>query len=88
MGNPGKRMGWVNKKERKLEFTECGESICDKFLLSGNTVIEIKKINSNIGNELSCWCSPAASKADVSVYTASFWVRFPGIPARNEYKVD
>ena len=42
-GNPGKIMGWVNKKGKKIEFTECGESICGKFLLSGNTVIEIKK---------------------------------------------
>ena len=40
-GNPGKIIGWVNKKGIKIEFTKSGKSICGKFLLSGNTVIEI-----------------------------------------------
>ena len=41
-GNPGKIIGWVNKKGMKIEFDDSGKSVCGDFLLSNNTVLEIK----------------------------------------------
>ncbi len=40
-GNPGKVIGWVDKKGMKIEFDDFGKSICGNFLLSNNTVLEI-----------------------------------------------
>jgi len=42
LGNPGKIVGWVDKKGARIHFNESGESICGKFLLSNNTIINIK----------------------------------------------
>ncbi len=42
LGNPGKIVGWVDKKGARIHFNESGESICGKFLLSNNAIINIK----------------------------------------------
>ena len=39
VGNPGKIVGWVNKKGNKLDFNKNGESICGKFVLRNNILL-------------------------------------------------
>ena len=39
-GNPGRVVGWVNKKGFKILFNKNGTSICGKFLLRGNIVLK------------------------------------------------
>jgi UDP-2-acetamido-3-amino-2,3-dideoxy-glucuronate N-acetyltransferase len=41
VGNPGRVVGWVNKKGLKLSFSKNGNSNCGKFKLSNNKVYEI-----------------------------------------------
>ncbi len=38
VGNPGKIVGWVNKKGDRLEFSKDGISFCGQFLFDGNKV--------------------------------------------------
>ena len=38
-GNPGKVVGWVDKKGNKLEFDENGMSKCEEFRLANNKLI-------------------------------------------------
>tara|TARA_B100001769_G_C21978749_1_gene526297 strand:+ start:296 stop:862 length:567 start_codon:yes stop_codon:yes gene_type:complete len=42
IGNPGKLIGWVNKKGGKLEFKGDGISLCGEFKLTDNIVTKIK----------------------------------------------
>ena len=42
VGNPGKIIGWVDKVGKKLEFDDNGLSVCQKFKLKNNKVIEIE----------------------------------------------
>jgi UDP-2-acetamido-3-amino-2,3-dideoxy-glucuronate N-acetyltransferase len=41
VGNPGRVIGWVNKKGLKLSFNKNGNSSCKKFRLSENKVFEV-----------------------------------------------
>ena len=38
VGNPGKIVGWVNEKGKKLVFNKNGESVCKNFLIENNLV--------------------------------------------------
>ena len=38
VGNPGKIVGWVNKKGEKLVFGDNGVSVCGKYRLENNTL--------------------------------------------------
>ena len=38
VGNPGKIIGWVDKKGAKLEFDEKGKSLCNLFQFDGENV--------------------------------------------------
>ena len=38
VGNPGKRVGWVNEKGERLDFRKNGKSYCGRFLLDGSKV--------------------------------------------------
>ena len=38
LGNPGKIVGWVNKKGSRLEFDENGLSQCGQFQFAGKIV--------------------------------------------------
>ena len=38
VGNPGKIVGWVNKKGEKLVFGDSGISICGKYQIENNTL--------------------------------------------------
>ena len=40
IGNPGKTVGWVDKKGNKLEFDENGESKCGKYRLTKNKLVK------------------------------------------------
>ena len=39
VGNPGKQIGWVDKKGNRLIFNTSGESICNNYILANNEVI-------------------------------------------------
>ncbi len=41
VGNPGKIIGWVNKKGEKLKFKKNGKSTCGLFLLKGSILKEV-----------------------------------------------
>ena len=41
VGNPGKIIGWVNKKGERLKFDKNGKSLCGNFYLNKNTLIKI-----------------------------------------------
>ena len=41
VGNPGKIIGWVNKKGERLKFDNNGKSLCGNFYLNKNTLIKI-----------------------------------------------
>jgi UDP-2-acetamido-3-amino-2,3-dideoxy-glucuronate N-acetyltransferase len=41
VGNPGRTIGWVDKKGLKLSFNKNGNSNCKKFRLSENKVFEV-----------------------------------------------
>ena len=41
VGNPGKLIGWVDKKGVKLDFTNSEKSSCGKYLLKNNKVVLI-----------------------------------------------
>ena len=38
VGNPGKSIGWVNKKGQKLKFDENGISLCENYKLTDGTL--------------------------------------------------
>lgn len=38
LGNPGKQIGWVNKKGERLEFNQNGLSQCGRFQLKNNLI--------------------------------------------------
>ena len=38
VGNPGKRVGWVNEKGERLDFRKNGKSYCGRFVLDGSKV--------------------------------------------------
>ena len=38
VGNPGKIVGWVDKKGDRLEFSESGLSLCKSYNLKNNKV--------------------------------------------------
>ena len=38
VGNPGRQIGWVNKKGVKLKFNEDGKSVCGRFEFNGKKV--------------------------------------------------
>jgi len=39
VGNPGRIIGWVDKKGDKLDFDEYGKSVCGKYFLESNNLI-------------------------------------------------
>ena len=39
LGNPGRQVGWVNKKGERLEFDQNGLSQCGQFQLKNNLII-------------------------------------------------
>ena len=41
VGNPGKIIGWVNKKGERIKFRQNGKSTCENFILEKNRVFEI-----------------------------------------------
>ena len=41
IGNPGKIVGWVDKKGHQLKFDENGMSACEKYRLEKNKLIEL-----------------------------------------------
>ena len=41
VGNPGKIIGWVDKRGKRIEFQKNGKSICGDFILEKNLVFEI-----------------------------------------------
>jgi len=41
VGNPGKIIGWVDKKGRRLVFDKDNKSICKKYILEDDLVIKI-----------------------------------------------
>ena len=41
IGNPGRLVGWVNKKGEKLNFDNLGKSVCKKFLMKEGLVFEV-----------------------------------------------
>ena len=41
IGNPGRLVGWVNKKGVKLNFDNLGKSVCKKFLMKEGLVFEV-----------------------------------------------
>jgi UDP-2-acetamido-3-amino-2,3-dideoxy-glucuronate N-acetyltransferase len=41
VGNPGRTIGWVDKKGLKLSFNNNGNSNCKKFRFSENKVYEV-----------------------------------------------
>ena len=41
VGNPGKIVGWVDKKGHQLEFDENGMSACKKYQLENDCFIEL-----------------------------------------------
>ena len=40
VGNPGKIIGWVNKRGNRLSFNNKGDSICGEFQISNGILIE------------------------------------------------
>ena len=40
IGNPGKIVGWVDERGKKIKFKSNGESICGNFRLTNNIVVE------------------------------------------------
>ena len=40
IGNPGRLVGWVNKKGEKLNFDNLGKSDCEKFLMKEGLVLK------------------------------------------------
>ena len=40
IGNPGKLVGWVDKKGKKISFDNNGLSVCGDYILNNNTVSE------------------------------------------------
>ena len=40
VGNPGKIIGWVNKRGNRLNFDNKGDSICGKFHINNGVLIE------------------------------------------------
>ena len=40
VGNPGKFIGWVDKKGARLKFDKNGESICRKYYIKNNNLFE------------------------------------------------
>ena len=40
VGNPGKIIGWVNKRGNRLSFDNKGNSICGQFQISNDILIE------------------------------------------------
>ena len=49
IGNPGRIVGWVNKKGEKLVFDGNGTSICGKYRLENDTLeIVITTMDSSI----------------------------------------
>ncbi|NOX48652.1 MAG: Gfo/Idh/MocA family oxidoreductase [Chlorobi bacterium] len=43
VGNPGRIIGWVDKKGRRLEFDKSGISICGRFKLKDQTLTPLSK---------------------------------------------
>ena len=41
VGNPGKVIGWVDKKGNRLEIDKDGKSLCGKFKLNGDMLIKL-----------------------------------------------
>ena len=41
VGNPGKQIGWVNKKGYRLDFDKTGTSSCKKYFLKNNVLKQI-----------------------------------------------
>jgi len=42
VGNPGKIIGWIDKKGDRLEFSKDGKSICGRFFLENNRLTAIE----------------------------------------------
>ena len=42
LGNPGKQVGWVNKKGERLVFDQNGLSQCGQFQLRNNSIISLE----------------------------------------------
>ena len=40
VGNPGRIIGWIDKKGNRLKFDNDGKSLCGKFSLDGDILIE------------------------------------------------
>ena len=41
IGNPGRIIGWVDKKGKRLVFDENGKSLCKNFLIDGKKLISL-----------------------------------------------
>ena len=41
LGNPGKIVGWVNKKGKRIEFKTSGKSVCEKYFIDNDIVSEL-----------------------------------------------
>ena len=41
VGNPGKIVGWVNRRGKKLVFEKDGKSLCRKYFFEKNIVREL-----------------------------------------------
>ena len=41
VGNPGKHVAWVDKKGLRIRFNESGESLCGKYQINDNKLIEL-----------------------------------------------
>ena len=44
IGNPGKIIGWVDKKGNRLKFDNKGNSLCGDYRLVNNIIIDKKTI--------------------------------------------
>ena len=44
VGNPGKLIGWVNKKGKRIEFDNKGKSRCGKFKFNGEKVSYLENV--------------------------------------------
>ena len=43
IGNPGKIIGWVDRKGNRLKFNKDGNSLCGKYIIKGDAQISKKK---------------------------------------------